>query len=50
MKTYLITIKLDNGDFKLINLEAYNILEAVKQFNELFNIVKPDILQITLIY
>ena len=49
MKNYLITIQLDHGDYKLINLEALNILEAVKQFNALFSIVKPEILQITLI-
>ena len=49
MKNYLFTIKLDNGDFKLINLEAHNVLKAVEQFNALFNIVKPEIYQITLI-
>lgn len=48
MKIYLFTIKLDNGDFKLINIEALNINKALVIYNDMFKIVTPEILQITL--
>lgn len=49
MNTYLFTIKLDNGDFKLINIIALNINKALAIYNDMFKIVTPEIFQITLI-
>ena len=49
MKIYLFTIKLDNGDYKLFNIEALNIDKAIAIYNGMFQIITPEIIQITLI-